>query len=57
MGFDSSIKSQVKKMDTVSFDSSVEQEVWNSINLGGSVGIKETDSLTFTSSQDYSNSK
>ena len=27
MGFDSSIKSQVKKMDTVSFDSGVEQEV------------------------------
>jgi len=27
MGFDSSIKSQVKEMDTVSFDSGVEQEV------------------------------
>jgi len=44
-------------MDTVSFDSGVKQEVWNSTNLGSSVGIKETDSLTFTPFQDCSNSK
>jgi len=42
------VRSQVKDVDTTSFGSSVEQEVWNPTDLGGSVGVEEASSLTWT---------
>ena len=42
------MRSQVKGVDTIGFGSSVEQEVWNPVDLGGGVGVEGASSLTWT---------